>query len=331
VPVLASDALFGVPSLYFTVGSPLRGLILSWNLFSPEVWVQLPNWQTWHVLLGYVAIASGFLLLRLLMRSGSCSRQLPWLTLGAALSLLPCAGSLPEDRLLVAATLGRSALVASALVYTFPFHALRTGRARLFLSALWLLLLWVPIGDGLRSYDDVRSFRYGSDVMRAWSLDADLPEQAKSSTRVYVLAAGDFTTAVILPWLRLLHGHPLPRSYRRLCPGGLPVNLSRTTDRVLSVDVLTSGVRGTAVPSLYRAADLPMLAGQHVELPGFTVDVVRVSEGNPTRMRFEFDRSLDDPALWILIATEHGLRRRRMPAIGETILVPQAQFRDLRH
>jgi hypothetical protein len=181
-----------------------------------------------------------------------------------------------------------------------------------------------------RSYIDARGMLLGAESMRIWALDADMPERDSATTDVYLLAAGDFNTAVNLPWLRRLHGHPLPRSYRRLCPGPLPVDITRSDDRVLDIEVLTNALTGTALPSLYRASDAPMHAGDHFVLPGVTVDVTRVYEDNPSHIRFSFDRSIDDPQNWFLIATPDGLRHRAMPALHETLRVPYAQFRDLR-
>jgi hypothetical protein len=331
VPALAADLLFGLPSLYFNGSPPLRNVILSYHLFPPEVWLSFPAWHVWHVAIGYLAIALGGWLVWLLVCRTERSHPLRWLSAGAALSLLPCAGSLPEDRLLTASTLGVSALSASALLWGLPWlRKAATTRTRLMRGLLYGLLLWLPVGALQRSYAEARALRESAESTRVWALDADLPTHASAATRVYVLAAGDFNTAVNLPWLRQLHGHPLPQAYRRLCPGTLPVDVTRTADRTLEINVLTNAMRGTALPSLYRAADAPMHAGDHVELPGLRVDVLDVFEDNPSRIRFTFDRSIDDPALWFLVAGYDGLRHQAMPALHETRRVPLAQFRDLR-
>jgi hypothetical protein len=330
-PVLLADLLFGIPSAHFNGGSPLRGLILSWNIFSPEVWVELPNWPFWHVLIGYVSIAAGALLVRWLAPRSDRSRALQGLGLGVGLSLVPCTCSLPEDRLLVAATLGSSALIASALVQALSLvWSTRSRSLQLRLTALCVLLVWLPAHGASRTFSGVRDMPEVAEAMRVWALDADLPEAANASARVYLLTNGDFNSAVNLPWLRLMHGRPLPRSYRRLCPGALPVDVTRSGERTLDVRVLTNAMRGTAVPSLYRTEALPLHAGERFDLPGLRIDVLAVFDDNPSQLRFSFDRSIDDPELWFLLATDHGLRRSHMPALGETVRVPHAQFRDLR-
>jgi hypothetical protein len=330
VPVLVADLLFGLPSLYWNGGSPLRALLLSWNLFSPAQWVRLPDWTTWQVLIGYLACAAGFWLWRV-QRTAAGASQLSWLGLGALLALLPMAGSLPEDRLLGAATLGACALVASLTWQIWDEVAAGLPLPRLLRAVLLLACLaWFPISAIYRSHDDVRSVVFGSEVARVWCRDADLPAQHSAETRVYVLAAADFNTAANLPWLRRFYGQPLPRAYRRLAPGALPLDVTRVSENVLDVRVLTTNLRGTALPSLYRESAAALHRAERFRLPGLAVEVLQIYDDNPSWLRFSFDRSIDDPLLWFVVATEHGLRHRNMPPIGETERFPQAQYRDLR-
>jgi hypothetical protein len=327
VPVLSADLLFGMPSYYYHAGSPLRAWLLSLNLVPPETWVRLPDWATWHVAIGYLAIAAGLGLYAWLRHEPSRERPPAWLVLGTLLSLVPCAGSLPEDRLLTAATLGGSALVACTLVST----ARNVWRAQRRAAALWLCVpvLWMPISAIARSFDDVRGIRNGSEIARAWCLDAELP--IEPGVRVYVVSTADFNSAVNLPWLRLLEAdRALPVSYRRLSPGALPVRLQRVSERTLEVRVVISDVYGAAVPSLYRDAASPVLPGERHEMPGMVVTVSETYADNPIRMRFDFDRSLDDSSMWFIAATDRGLRRIALPDIGDSMLVPFAQYRDVR-
>lgn len=322
VPVLCADLLLGLPSLHYSQGSPLRTWLLSSGIVPVSLWPQLPDWQTWHVLLGYAAISCGLWYAVTLRRSAPAPS---WLFAAAGLSLIPVAGSLPEDRLLVAASLGSCALLACILT-----RDLRTHAPRLVAYALWCCAAWAA-GSGLvRSYQDARTTRTRTEMARAFAVQAEFPPHPES-TRVYLLAAADFNTAANLPWLRQLElGEALPRSYRRLSPGPLPLDVTRTADRALEVSVLTSGIYGTALPSLYRSAAAPVRSGERHELPGLAVTVLTVFANNPTRIRFEFDRSLDDPALWFLVSTVHGLKHHVLPAVGATERLPFAQYGDVR-
>jgi hypothetical protein len=329
VPVLVADMLLGLPSYQFSSGTPLRDVVLSWQLFTPQVWAHLPDWPTWHTLIGYLAIALAVLQLR---ATRARAPALTWLCAGSALSLIPCAGSLPEDRLLVASTLGAYALVACVLTSLPRAFAERARkRERFGYAFLAAFAAWVAISSASRSHDDVRSIRAGSELARTWCLDADMPDATTAHVaRVYLLSHADFNTAVNLPWLRLLEqNQPVPLSYRRLSAGPMPIDVIRTGDRVLELSVITRAVFGSAVPSLYRDASSPVRRGEQHTLPGLRVTVLDVLDGNPSRTRFEFDRSVDDPRLWFLVSGEHGLRRQTMPPVGKTLRLMFAYYGDI--
>jgi hypothetical protein len=110
----------------------------------------------------------------------------------------------------------------------------------------------------------------------------------------------------------------------------MPLLVQRESASTFVVRIVTSDVYGSAVPALYRDAGSPIFPGEYRALPGMKVTVLDAYESNPTLMRFELDKPLDDPTLWFLTATDHGLRRFTMPAIGESVLVPYAQYRDVR-
>jgi hypothetical protein len=167
--------------------------------------------------------------------------------------------------------------------------------------------------------------------MRLWSETAELPPpEVSAQTRVYVLATADFTTAANLPWLRLAAGLPLPLSYRRLCPAVAPIDVRRTGERTLEIMVLSSDVRYSAQPSLYRGETAPILQDQMVRMPGLDVRVLLARDGNPAVMRFDFDRPLEDPQLWFVESSADGLKRFHPPKIGETVRVIRPLYRDLR-
>jgi hypothetical protein len=153
VPVLVAD-LFGLPSFYQHSGNPWREWLLSQTLIPMELWLRLPDWGFWHVGIGYAAIGCSVGLHWLVRKRLGAASPPAWLVLGALVSTIPAAGSLPEDRLLTAATLGSSALFSSVLVQ--GWRALRQPlptAARLGVAALWLLAIWVPYHACVRSYD----------------------------------------------------------------------------------------------------------------------------------------------------------------------------------
>jgi hypothetical protein len=345
IPALFADLTLGLPADWFNTVGPLRNEILSLDWFSPEVWQHIPSWPFWNALIGYGAIA----LAALIWRRGiprvppERRRGLSVLALGSLLALLPSAGSLPGDRLIVAAAFGVSGLLATLLVEAFPLPAVRvrTGAGWVWRRrpvSLWATLAFAgalavvgPLGVP-RVWKQATDYAFGAEGQRLWSLEAEMPErdsEAKAS-RVYLLSTADFTTATNLPFARLSYGLPLPRSYRRLCPAMAPIDVRRTGERSLEIVVLTSDLQGSAQPSLYRSAASPIEAGHRVRLPGLDVSVLQARDGNPALMRFDFDLPLEDPRLWFLESSLEGLRRIDPPAVGATLRLPRPHYRDPR-
>jgi hypothetical protein len=55
------------------------------------------------------------------------------------------------------------------------------------------------------------------------------------------------------------------------------------------------------------------------------VEILAVTADNPYRLRFTFDRSLDDPRLLLLQASRDGVVPLQPPAIGEARLLIRPQ------
>ncbi len=333
VPVLVADLVLGFPAAYYNMGSPFRSYVLSHHWFSPSAWRSLPDWTTGHAFIGWAALLGYLWLLRTLLRALPQEQRpaLRCLGLGMLLALAPSASALPGGRLVGGAALGVCAVGATLLMQLSPLARGVPWLGRVGRSCLALWVLWVL---GLQSVAQARGqsswFAHESDALRVWSLDADLPVTNAAAQRIYVVATADFTTSVNLPWLRLMHGLPLSRSYRRLMPGSEPFDLRRLDAHTLEITVLTGDVRGDAVPSLYRDDNHPMVDGMRAQLPGLSVQVMRTLLGNPFVVRFRFDEDLDDEHMWFLQCTAEGLRRIHMPKVGEVLRLPKAQLRDLR-
>lgn len=330
VPAMFSDLSFGLPSDWFNGIGPLRNWFLKKNWFSPEVWHAFPAWPIWHGALGYLAIfAFGWFVLEAIARSPEARRRpLQVFALGALLSLLPAAGSLPGDRLIVAAAAGVSGVYGTLIVHAFP----RPGHFAFRTIAAWLVAFVVAGPLSLdRVYHSAEGFAFSSEGQRLWARAAEMPAaDAARTTRVYLLGTADFLTAANLPWARHAEGEPLPLSYRRLNPGTVPCDLLRTSDRSLRIMPLSSDLKYTAVPTLYRLESAPLLPNQMIRMPGLEVLVEKVRDGNPAIMHFTFDRPLEDPSLWFLESTVDGLKRFTMPKVGETVRLRRPIYRDLR-
>jgi hypothetical protein len=330
VPAMFADLSFGMPAEWYNSNGPLRNYILQKNWFGPVMWRRFPGWPVWHGAIGALTlIAFAFFLREARARAPESSRRpLHVMALGALLSLVPAAGSLPGDRLIVAAALGVSGVYGALIVHALP----RPGRFALRTVCAWLVAFVVGgPWSAHRVYDQVRGFVFSGEGQRIWARAAEMPPRAQAGqTRVYLISNADFMTAANLPWARLAEGAAVPLSYRRLGPGAIPCDVLRTSERSLRFMPLSSDLRYSAIPTLYRSDEAPMHAGQLIRMPGLDVLVEQVREGNPSLMHFTFDRPLEDPSLWFLESTMDGLKRWQPPKIGETTRVKRPVYRDLR-
>lgn len=329
VPTLFADLSIGLPSDWFNGIGPVRNLILKRNWFTPQVWRLFPAWPVWQAGIGYLALLLGYAILRrTLAHAPEASRRpLQVMALGSVMSLFPAAGSLPGDRLIVAAAMGVSGVFGALIAHAYPRRGLPVGST---LAWVFALVIAGPYTFN-RVYHQADGFAWNSEGQRLWARSAELPvgEQARD-TRVYVLGTADFMTAANLPWARLAEDFPLPKSYRRLCPAVAPFDVTRLDERTLRFMILVNDVRYSAMPSLYRGESAPVRENQLVRMPGLEVLVLRVRDGNPAVMEFRFDRSLDDPSLWFVRSTVDGLQRFPVPKVGETVRVIRPTYRDLR-
>jgi len=320
IAALAGELLFNVPAAWLRNNTPWRNIVLDLELFTPGAWHELPDWRSYHVVIGAVALFAGALLLRRLSRAAGCDYvQIRWLACASLLALPVAAAATPSSRLLIAPAIGASALLAAAIV-----HGLRNVRGSVPFAMLCLAALVVhgALAAHTGRGDAVR-LRAHADAARRWSLGAELPDDARA-LEVVMVSASDFTTATHLPWLRLEHGKMLPRSYRRLSGALQAHQLLRVDESTLELTVLSSDVRDAFAGSLYRAGDDELEVGDVVRMRGMEVTVLAVQDGNPRWLRVRFDVQLEDPRLVFLHARPEGLRRFAPPRVGERMMLPRA-------
>jgi hypothetical protein len=345
-----SELGFGLNAGWMLSAPPARDWLMitlyerGW--LSPGVWQALPDWRTLQAILGVIALGVLLVIARALgqvrgddtlpaERSANDAapaapstpyEHLPWLLLGSVLSVLASCGALPSSRLLVSAELGAAALLGSALVVLTARAqraSARRGAAIVALLALVVAHLAVPVRADVRELQG-RHERARTTWRRALVLP--LPHDASEAQHVDAVLVGatDFGTEVMLPWMRQLHGLSVPRRWQRLSGAPQAHDLRRLDDHTLELRVLATELKGAFAGSLHRTADRPITAGQRFAGGGFVVHVLEARDGNPARFTVRFERALDDPALWLLHAFPEGMRRLRVPPVGETLRLPVA-------
>lgn len=243
---------------------------------------------------------------------------------GMCLSLIPASATLPHNRQLLFASFGGMALLAQAWhLFAVELHgrvlprALRwSGRVaavffgtHLMVSPLVLPLttsasgLLGPLQRGIATVGDTVA---GKDVV--------------------FVTAPDYLTPKVVLFSRRVRGEALPHRTRTLSFGPVPLVVQRADERTLLLDY-EGGILQNRFLQLYRDRRLPMAVGDRVQLRGLSIEVLRVSsDGRATRVRFSFDRRLDDDQFQFYVWGERGFSEWHPPPVGQRVRLPPAEL-----
>lgn len=248
---------------------------------------------------------------------------------GSLLSLLPLVGTLPSPRLLVVPALGGSVILAVLLRDAW---ARLSGLKRAREVGVWargavvgllgtMHLLLAPFSTLAGSINWARTQAWSRNLYR----HAQIDDAKVAHQTVVLLNCFDPVTLVYPPYVRRMYGSPLPRAWRALTMTVSSERVLRTTPDTLELVAQRGGaLLQAASAGLYRSTLSPLRAGQVVRIAGLDVEVLEMDGWGPRRVRFHFDRDLDDPSFVFLIMTKRGLTRFSLPRVGHAALVPGA-------
>jgi hypothetical protein len=264
-----------------------------------------------------------------------------WLGLGAAGALVAGTPGALGDRLLFAAGLGGSVVVAALL--RDAWQLFRARRARL-LAALALLSFGLPnlaiaaVALPGKTVFFARMFDRYRRLAREAEIAAPVP------ARVVVVALDDLFPLDLLD-VRALEQGRTPEELRPIARGeggtlAGPDTLGELGGGVLSMSAAAHRLRRTgadtlelstpdgtmldgAWPALFRARSMPLRRGAVVRTSYMIATVLDDRAGRPTRVAFQFTKPVDDPSLIFLMFRDGGLRRLSMPPIGTDLTLPR--------
>jgi hypothetical protein len=264
-----------------------------------------------------------------------------WLGLGAAGALVAGTPGMLGERLLFAAGLGASVVVAALL--RDAWQLLRARRARL-LAAVALASFGLPnlviaaVGLPAKTVFLTRAFEGYRRLAREAEIDAPVP------ARVVVIALDDLFPLQMLA-IRAVEQGRQPEELRPIVLGegasvAGPDGLGRLGGGVLSMASAAHRLRRTAAdtvelaaldgtlldgpwPAAFRARSLPLPRGTAIHTAYMTARVLDDRAGSPTRVSFQFTQPLEDPSLVFLVFHDGGLRRLTMPPVGGEIALPR--------
>ncbi|HXT96100.1 MAG TPA: hypothetical protein VN853_07355 [Polyangia bacterium] len=264
-----------------------------------------------------------------------------WLGLGAAGALVCGTPGLLGARLLFAAGLGGSVVIAALLHDAWQLFRARRARLPALVALVALGLPNIVLGAvalPAKTIFFARMFDGYRRMAREAEIDAPVP------ARVVVVALDDLFVVNLLS-VRALEQGRAPAELAAIARGqgaelrgpdrlgelggGLlsmasaAHHLRRTAADTLELSTPEGTLLDGAWPALFRAPSLPLPRGSVIHTSYMTATVLDDRVGRPTRVSFRFRRPLDDPALIFLVFQDHRLRRLALPPVGGELALPR--------
>lgn len=291
--------------LTFLMEAPSRVSALvfgQWGWVPSDFWVAVPEGE------GHAAVIVGALVFAALIAVvywpiARHDRAARFWAVGALGALVPLGATFPMDRLLLWVGVGASAMIALVIgaVYerleTLPQSPRWQRRARL-LTASWLIIHGALAPMLLMPRSMTSALLSDSFVRLSDHLGAG--EGLEDQTLV-VLLAPDFLSAAMTPVVRRSRGETAPDKVRVLAAGFEPAAVKRTGARKIQVE-RASGMYTDPMETLFYGPHRSMGVGQQRRLDGLVVTIlaVRLEDGRPSLVEYEFERTLDDPGFRVV-------------------------------
>jgi hypothetical protein len=237
---------------------------------------------------------------------------------GMLLCVLPICASVPMNRNLLFVAIGAFGVMAQFIGGLFAKEGWIL-KSRFWRVPAWILcvtLIFVHVGFTIVSRARApKTVSFFFDTVYS-TIEVDPADDLTGKTLV-VINAPNPLLFLGLPLLRAYWNEPLPDRTRLLAPAFTPLKITRTGEKTLLIEAQTGNILSTDKSrkdfkpnfanfyyhfnSLFRPKDLPFKAGEKVELSDMSAQVISVdADDQPTKVRFDFRVSLDDPSLrWL--------------------------------
>lgn len=248
-------------------------------------------------------------------------RSVLWLAAAGVFSLPPILATFPSGRLLMMPSIAGAALLAVVIQAAWRSWRQRGNRLDkalvlllVFLHILVPPLLWAGLTVGVRHLD-----QRSREVM-AWE---KVDGQSVDGRAVIVVCAYDPITTVYAKLLRVYLELPVPVSWHTLSAALADHQLTRINEHQLELAVTDGELLANPVEHLIRSAAYPIRPGEHFNVGVFDVEVLECGAHGPKRMRFTFDKPLDDPHYCWLTWRDGRHHVLELPAVGESLALPR--------
>lgn len=307
--------------LAFLSRAPAKALALTGAEFlgaTADLWMVKVALRPLLVVAGVIALLVVVGLLRALWRTLSETERngVRWLSLGAALSVVPVLATFPLNRLLLMPSVGGSVIVAAVLVHGWrsTSRAVRLSARVLFVPAVLLPVVAWPTNAII--------YRLGADLSRREAMETGLSDEALGG-RVFVFLAPD-PAAVLYPGMhRMLRGKPPPKAWISISFAAYAHRLTRVSEREVEVEVIDGRMMESVFEQLVRSTAYPIPLGHRVSLHGASVEVIGLDEGLPSRLRVTFDEVPERGGFTFGQWEGERLVPFVLPAVGQSVVLPK--------
>ncbi len=284
----------------------------AWGALDERAWLADPLWKVLTAA-GVCAAALGLLVRRVWPELERDDRRaLGWMLGGSTLALAPLVAVGVSVRLLVIPMIGVAGTVAVLLDRVwFPRGERPRRRAVEWTELLALALAFVHLFrgplDSWLMHEYLHSLAEVREHEMAW-----LREKAEGKSTVVIVRASFFATIFVAPM-----GLDASTVVRGLAYDSGRMLLVRKSARELELVAGGRPLFPVGSDDLIRDDDVPLRAGEQVDLPGMraTIEELR-DDGKPRRLTFAFDRDLDNPSFLWIVEGETGFEELELPAPG---------------
>ncbi len=238
-------------------------------------------------------------------------RHLRWLSVGAVVSLLPSAATIPSNRLVAPAMLAIAPCIA--FVWTELREGLerRNGFRRLAMKSLLFALFGMhavlaPLGILATLGGTLRMKRGSEQSLR--QLQEIVP--GGQERHVVVINAPDLLLSSTLPMMYALRSGRTLASFSVLTMARVDLEVETEEPRCLVISA-EEPLLSSLFEVLFRSVDTPFTEGDCVATDLFSASIRRAEGDGARQIAFEFSRPLTDPSLLILYW--NGIELERFP------------------
>jgi hypothetical protein len=311
----------------FLAGAPRRIVVLladAWLTMDADTgWSSTSPW--WLAVIFVVGLGLSFVPIRRAIAALDEPRRAhaTWLLWGSLLAMVPLLAVQPSVRLMGIPCVGACAVVGVLLEHSwFPSEPARAPARRGVAELTAIVAVGLGFAHLVRApvcqWLLMRTTSFIEDVYDdriAWlrKRAPDLP-----STRVVVVRADSAQTMLFAPFMFDESRGVPPARWWVLSFESRRALLLRIGPSTLDLVASTPSPLFPVGPNdLFRNEEVPVHVGDAMQVPGLRATILETSDdGGPRRVRFDFDRDVDDPSFWFLAEGDTGFKEVVVPRVG---------------